>query len=146
MTAPVDFVYDGEFDLSFLRDGETVRSAGDGTGACWIEQPTGPGTSRGCRIEVGDVVQRLMNGAVIAYPLRNPDCHDQHGNPAWSCIEFDGTGLWCDSCLAWAERAARVPRGTTMCDPLGAVTTEVAATAGDPTCASRDSSAPGGTR
>lgn len=34
----------------------------------------------------------------------NPDCTDRMDNDLdyWSCIEFDGTGLWCDSCLAVA--------------------------------------------
>jgi hypothetical protein len=41
-----------------------------------------------------------------AHPARhedgslNPGCTDKMGNPRWSCVEWDGTGLWCDSCLA----------------------------------------------
>ena len=29
--------------------------------------------------------------------VTNPDCED--GGPFWCCIDNDGTGLWCDSCL-----------------------------------------------
>jgi hypothetical protein len=33
-------------------------------------------------------------------PSANPGCLDQRGDAEWSCIESDGTGLWCDSCKA----------------------------------------------
>lgn len=55
-----------------------------------------------------------------ASPLRaedgslNSGCTDKRGYPTWSCREWDGTGLWCDSCLA-VENA---PSGE-CCDPLG---------------------------
>lgn len=32
-------------------------------------------------------------------------CLDARGSEGWTCIEFDGTGLWCDNCL----RTAAVP-------------------------------------
>jgi hypothetical protein len=64
-------VYDGNFDLSFLRDGETVGSCGDGTGAIWIEQVLTPSCTHGMRVEVGDAVDRTTDGLVVAY--RKPD-------------------------------------------------------------------------
>lgn len=27
-------------------------------------------------------------------------CQDANGSEGWTCIEFDGTGLWCSSCIA----------------------------------------------
>ena len=30
-------------------------------------------------------------------------CLDANGSGGWTCIEFDGTGLWCDHCLVIAE-------------------------------------------
>jgi hypothetical protein len=30
-------------------------------------------------------------------------CLDSGPDSDWSCIEGDGTGLWCDACLAAAE-------------------------------------------
>lgn len=29
-------------------------------------------------------------------------CEDARGAEGWTCREYDGTGLWCDACLAWA--------------------------------------------
>lgn len=29
--------------------------------------------------------------------VTNPDCLD--GGPGWCCVDSDGTGLWCNSCL-----------------------------------------------
>lgn len=31
--------------------------------------------------------------------VTNPDCTD--GDETFCCIDHDGTGLWCDSCLSW---------------------------------------------
>lgn len=33
----------------------------------------------------------------MAIVVTNPDCLD--GGPEWCCIDSDGTGLWCNSCL-----------------------------------------------
>lgn len=81
--------YDGSFDLSFLLDGETVSSAGDSTGACWVERSTGPGTSQGCRVDVGQVLERLPSGDLIAYD----DWSDDSASPAANGPSgaFDGT-------------------------------------------------------
>lgn len=52
----------------------------------------------------------------------NPDCEDAAGDAAWSCIESDGTGLWCESCLAVAATSATdLPGGTATADdhPIG---------------------------
>lgn len=49
-------VYDGSFDLSFLRDDETVRSAGDGTGAVIVESRR----DGEIRVEVGDRLSRTV--------------------------------------------------------------------------------------
>lgn len=35
------------------------------------------------------------------YTPGNPDCTDARPGERWSCVEFDGTGMWCESCLAF---------------------------------------------
>lgn len=49
-------IYDGSFDLAWLRDDETVSSAGDGSGACLVENSRGGSV----RIEVGETVDHLL--------------------------------------------------------------------------------------
>lgn len=34
--------------------------------------------------------------------VSNPACTD--GGPTWCCVDSDGTGLWCESCLAFVAR------------------------------------------
>lgn len=51
--------YNGQFPLDFLRDGETVHSAGDGTAAAVIETAGGP-----VRIDVGQHAERRSDGSV----------------------------------------------------------------------------------
>jgi hypothetical protein len=48
----VNVRYDGEFELAWLRDGERVMSAGDGTGAAIIVSPDG--SER--RVNIGDEI------------------------------------------------------------------------------------------
>lgn len=51
---------------------------------------------------------REIRNLVIEHAVENPDpfaCLDAHGEPGWSCIEFDGTGLWCTACEAKAKFA-----------------------------------------
>ncbi len=36
-----------------------------------------------------------------------PECQDAGGEPGWTCVDNDGTGLWCDACLAWAEARSK---------------------------------------
>lgn len=62
------FVYDGSFDLSFLRENETVGATGHGDGSCWLTQVLGPDHHRGYRIDVGELVARLPDGTVVSYP------------------------------------------------------------------------------
>ena len=31
-------------------------------------------------------------------------CLDGAGTDYWTCIEFDGTGLWCDKCIKFWEQ------------------------------------------
>lgn len=42
-----------------------------------------------------------MSAASGAYAPSNPDCTDARPGERWSCVEFDGTGMWCESCLAF---------------------------------------------
>jgi len=66
--------YDGSFDLTFLREGETVGATGDQDGSCWVEQKTGPNTCRGMRLDVGDVLARNECGELYAYtPAPEPE-------------------------------------------------------------------------
>jgi hypothetical protein len=53
--------YDGTFDLRFLRDGESVRSAGDDTDAVIVKTPTGE-----TRLELGDSLIRTHDGHLIS--------------------------------------------------------------------------------
>ncbi len=62
----VPSVYEGTFPLSWLREEETVQPAGEGSGACYVQQPLGAG-ARGCRVDLGDTVDRLPEGTIIAY-------------------------------------------------------------------------------
>lgn len=39
----------------------------------------------------------MANEQDKAASTSNPDCLD--GGPDWCCIDSDGTGLWCASCL-----------------------------------------------
>jgi hypothetical protein len=45
-------IYDGAYDLSWLRDGEQVASAGDGSGACLVVSEQGER-----RVELGDQIE-----------------------------------------------------------------------------------------
>ena len=51
--------YEGSFALELLEDGEQVRSAGDGTGACEVVTPSGV-----LRLDVGDWMLRTQDGRV----------------------------------------------------------------------------------
>lgn len=42
------------------------------------------------------------------YPLPMPKCQDNRGDEHWTCIMYDGTGLWCDACTEWQEDNAAV--------------------------------------
>lgn len=42
-------------------------------------------------------------------------CLDARGSEGWTCVEFDGTGLWCDNCLQVSDVPA-APAGTA--DPV----------------------------
>lgn len=57
--------YDATFDLAFLDDDESIRAAGDGTGACLIETLEGT-----MRAQIGDWIIRGVNGEL--YPCK-PD-------------------------------------------------------------------------
>jgi hypothetical protein len=85
-------IYDGTFDLTFLRDGETVSAAGDGSGACYVTQPTGPDTANGFRVDIGDTVERLPSGWLFAYDADPPHLyvstacqHGEHGQCRRTC-------------------------------------------------------------
>lgn len=30
-----------------------------------------------------------------------PQCADAGPYKHWTCVEFDGTGLWCEPCIEW---------------------------------------------
>lgn len=51
--------YEGEFELAWLRDGERVMSAGDGTGAAIVVSPDGSE----CRVNIGDEIKVRGTGA-----------------------------------------------------------------------------------
>lgn len=66
MITDPSILYDGTFDLTFLREGESVEAAGDGSGACYVTQPTGPGTENGMRLDLGQRLYRMPNGTLYA--------------------------------------------------------------------------------
>lgn len=39
------------------------------------------------------------------YTIAPPDCQDARTD-GWTCIVYDGTGLWCDACTLWNEENA----------------------------------------
>jgi hypothetical protein len=51
-------------------------------------------------------------------------CQDRGDNPNWSCVEFDGTGLWCTTCTLRGGDRLSCNRSLTAgcgcsCHPLG---------------------------
>jgi hypothetical protein len=38
------------------------------------------------------------------------ECLDSRGVEGWTCIEFDGTGLWCDACLSQSPESVATSR------------------------------------
>lgn len=39
------------------------------------------------------------------FPVPPPMCTDANED-GWTCVMYDGTGLWCPSCTMWAEENA----------------------------------------
>lgn len=48
------------------------------------------------------------------YPIPPPICQDRGEDEKWTCIVYDGTGLWCPACVLWSEEnAALIESGAT---------------------------------
>lgn len=42
------------------------------------------------------------------YAVPPPKCDDDRDGTGWTCVVYDGTGLWCDACTQWSEENAAV--------------------------------------
>lgn len=60
-------VYNGSFDLSFLRVDESVQSAGFNDGSCWVTRHLDDGTEAGIRVRLGETLERLPDGILTTY-------------------------------------------------------------------------------
>lgn len=40
------------------------------------------------------------------YEIPPPECQDTMGMEGWTCVVYDGTGMWCPACILWSEEYA----------------------------------------